>query len=796
MGKSKRIAIRNRPYSPLRWSGVIWLEEIMVSKMTCLRLYAIAVGLVSILAGMGSFPMMSQTSSLVGTYQISPAVEDPFPRPFPLPSGNFLLYAPQIASWDDQKHLVMWSAVSYKPTAAKEPIMGVIKGEAETKVSVDARLVELAPFKITEINFPTLSRDDTQKLSANLQEAIAKGSRIISLDRVLAAVDKSQIMPPKASGILKADPPKIFSSSTPAILINFDGEPIFSPIEKLDLKFAVNTNWDVFEHDSTKTYYLRYDKAWYKTSDIKSTWTPATNLPSSFSNLPNDGNWSDAKTAVSGAVAHRPVPHMFVSFEPAELIATTGHPDYVPVQGTKELLWVRNTESDLFRAGPTGNFYYLVAGRWFSSPSLDGPWTFATPNLPEDFKKIPVEHPRSRVLASIPGTDQAFQAVLLASVPHSAQVNRRELKGPDVYYQGTPEFQMIEGTTLERAVNADKDVFRFNGSFYLCYEGIWFHSLSSNGPWAVAEVVPDEIYKIPPSSPAYHVTFVKLEEDENQADEWETFYAESGYTGTMIGWGCAVWGSGWYYPPYYWYGGYYPWYIWYPRTYGFAAWYNPYTGTFGRGAAIYGPFGGAGAFAAYNPRTGTYGRGAKIYGPYGGSRTFAQAWNPRTGTYAQTRQGSSVYGNWGSSYVQRGDDWVRTARVANGVNGNRTSGLRTSEGGGVISRKTDDGRTTVGRTGSGDVYAGRDGNVYRKQDGQWQKWDNGSWNPANKPEGRTKIDPSTYQQLNRDNKNRVEGERRTKDTRTYNTNRGGRSSAGSFRGFGGGGGFRGGGRRR
>src|SRR4029079_16361552 len=111
-------------------------------------------------------------------------------------------------------------------------------------------------------------------------------------------------------------------------------------------------------------------------------------------------------------------------------------------------------------------------------------------------------------------------------------------------------------------------------------------------------------------------------------------------------------------------------------------------------------------------------------------------------------------------------------------------------------RKTDDGRTTVGRTGSGDVYAGRDGNVYRKQDGQWQKWDNGSWNPANKPEGRRKIDPSTYQQLNRDNKNRVEGERRTKDTRTYNTNRGGRSSAGSFRGFGGGGGFRGGGRRR
>lgn len=72
--------------------------------------------------------------------------------------------------------------------------------------------------------------------------------------------------------------------------------------------------------------------------------------------------------------------------------------------------------------------------------------------------------------------------------------------------------------------------------------------------------------------------------------------------------------------------------------YGFAAWYTPYTGTFGRGAAVYGPYGGAGGFAAYNPRTGRYARGGAVYGPYG-SRGFAQAWNSRTGTYAATRQG-------------------------------------------------------------------------------------------------------------------------------------------------------------
>ena len=100
-------------------------------------------------------------------------------------------------------------------------------------------------------------------------------------------------------------------------------------------------------------------------------------------------------------------------------------------------------------------------------------------------------------------------------------------------------------------------------------------------------------------------------------------------------------------------------YFGYPPTYGFAALYNPYTGTFGRGAAVYGPYGGAGGWAAYNSRTGTCARGGAVYGPYG-SRGFAQAWNPRTGTYAQTRQGSKIYG---TSYVQRGDNWAQTAHV-------------------------------------------------------------------------------------------------------------------------------------
>lgn len=43
---------------------------------------------------------------------------------------------------------------------------------------------------------------------------------------------------------------------------------------------------------------------------------------------------------------------------------------------------------------------------------------------------------------------------------------------------------------------------------------------------------------------------------------------------------------------------------------------KPDIGTFGRGAVMYGPYDGAGGFAAYDPRTGTYARGGAVDGPY------------------------------------------------------------------------------------------------------------------------------------------------------------------------------------
>jgi hypothetical protein len=754
---------------------------------------------------------------------VAPPIDLGWPRAYQTAAGSkVLIYQPQVAEWPNQRRMVAYAAVGVDIPGVQKTALGSVKIEADTKVAIDERLVSFSDMSLTESNFPTLSKDQTRDVVAEIVKTIPDAERVIALDRVLASIDKSQIAPKNVEGV-KGDPPAIFFSQTPAVLVNIDGDPIWSPIKENDLKYAVNTNWDLFSHEPTKTYFLLHEGSWLTTSDMKGRWSPVGKLPESFSKLPADANWNEVKAAVPGKkLEAKKVPQVFVSTAPAELILLTGAPSYQLVTGTKDLLWVSNTESDVFRIGNAGPVFFLVSGRWFSSPGFTGPWTFATPNMPEEFGKIPLEHPRSRVLAAVPGTQQAAEAVLLAQVPQTAKVNVKQIKAPDVAYQGTPKFESIEKTKVEHAVNTDKDVIKFGDLYYLCYQGVWFMSKTATGPWEVCTSVPKEIYEIPVSSAAHHVTYVTVVEDDDSSDEWATFAVVAGYTGLMVAWGCAVWGGGYYHPPYWGWGGGYPYYYPHYPSYGYGAWYNPWTGGYGRSAVAYGPYGGAGVSARYNPRTGTYARGAAAWGPYG-ARGAGQAYNPRTGTYAQTRQGSNVYGSWGSTSVQRGDQWAQTSRVTNNRTGNTTRVTQGSGGGTAVSRNPagPGGGGTVARTGSGDVYAGRDGNVYRKQDGSWQKYDNGSWSSPDRPQQTagtreggaqagtrptqgatgtgaatrpTTSDRSTFDQLNKDSRARAEGSQRTRDYGNVRssgaTSRGTssyRPSGGGMRGGGGGG---------
>ena len=162
-------------------------------------------------------------------------------------------YQPQVASWDKQTHLVAYSAVVLSHQGRPTSRRSARSSSRRTRRSRSTeRLVSFQKMKIAEANFPTLPKEQVREVVAAIDKAIPDDERVIALDRVLANLDKSQIVPKNVEGI-KADPPTIFFSKTPAVIVNLDGEPIWSPIKDNDLKFAVNTNWDLFQHGPTNT---------------------------------------------------------------------------------------------------------------------------------------------------------------------------------------------------------------------------------------------------------------------------------------------------------------------------------------------------------------------------------------------------------------------------------------------------------------------------------------------------------------------------------------------------------------
>jgi hypothetical protein len=648
---------------------------------------------------------------------------------------RLIIYQPQVDDWKDFQDLSWRMAISLTPKGGKT-VVGVVEMKGNTDVDNVAKVAIITNPQVTGTYFPSLDKATAEKME-QLFKTFVPSTFSISLHSLIASTPKKEA---PAGEQLNNDPPKIFVGYRPSILLSVNGEPILSEVPNTNLKFVVNTQWPLFFDTGNSSYYLAVGQQWLMTHSLEGQWSPTKKLPSDMSKVPQDKQWSALKKfipppAKSGGVA----PDIFYSDKPAEVILFDGQPVYAQIPDT-QLEYATNTNSVVFVYTPTQQFYYLTAGRWFSAMDLQGPWTYATPDLPPDFAKIPLNSPASAILASVPGTEEAKDTVLLAQVPTTITVNQKEAAAKvKVEYTGDPKFEPIKGTSMAYATNSADKVIKVGDVYYLCLQGVWFMSPNAQGPWTTCSSVPQEIYTIPPSSPIYNVTYVT---QTGNPDGTVTANYTAGYLGTFI-LGAATGailadGSGYWWPPYCYGGYYYP----YPGTYcgayygGYGYHYpTPYydsaTGAYGWKQTAYGPYGSATRGAGYNPYTGTYARGASVSTPYG-SRSAAQAYNPYTGTYAQTRQGSSPNAQWGSSYVSRGNQSATMGHysTANGT----VAGISGSQGGKAAGASTAWGNTAAAKTASGNMYAGHDGNVYKNTGNGWQKYDNGSWNSVNKPQ--------------------------------------------------------------
>lgn len=742
--------------------------------------------------------------------------QDPgWPQQKKSPAGRLVYYPPQVDDWTNYKEIDFRMAFSLTPAGGKQAV-GVVNIHAQTDVSVDDRTVLLHNPVITSTNFPSLDPATSASMGQLVRTFLPPNSSVvISLDRLIAATNKTEA-PPTVS--VRNDPPAIFVSNQPALLLQFDGQPVFADIKNTKMQFAVNTNWPVFKDKSNSKYYLFTGKRWLTATTFESPWVNTAILPKDMGEVAKDPQWSGLARAISPPTTEGGLaPSVFYSTTPSEILLFRGKPIYSRIPNT-QLLRASNTDADLFVYSPTQQYFYLAAGRWFSTSRLQGPWTYATTNLPGDFARIPVGSPSARVLVSVPGTEQARDAVLMAQVPTMIEVNPTAAAAQvNVVYNGTPEFKPIEGTSLTYATNTADKIIGVGNAYYLCLQGIWFMSPNPTGPWTTATSVPAAIYSIPPSSPLYNVTYVTQTTTASgtvQASH-TAGYLGSFIVGVTVG-AIIAGGTGYYYPPYYHYGIGYPIYRPYAATYGYGSYYNSYSGAYGVAHGVYGPYGGATGFASYNPYTGTYARGGSVYGPYGsasagraynpytgayarggsvstayGSRSAASGYNPSTGVGAATRQGSNAYGQWGNSVVSNGNRTVQTGHVSNSQGS--YAGARSSTGAAVVGGSGNYGSGAVGRTSSGDLYAAKDGNVYKNTGSGWESHNNGSWNSASRSTTQSRPPSSQMQSLNQDLQNRQRG---AAQSQRFQTSQHAASGGGGRARSGGNGGSRGGGRRR
>lgn len=629
-----------------------------------------------------------------------------WPRQFQYEGFTVVIYQPQLESFDGDR-LTGRAAFSATGEGESGPGFGAFWFDALVETDRDERVVTLVSIDVPRVRAPDLSEEQASRAAEILAAEIESWAMVISLDRILTGLELAE-RERAVSADLATEPPKIVFATEPSILVMLDGQAVLHEIEDTDMKRVVNTPFTIIYEPETQAYYLyASQQAWFRAIDVMGPWKLADLTPEKVASLiPPDTAQAEPPPDDDEPVDIEEL-QIIVATEPTELIQSSGPPEYGSISGT-DLLYVANTESDVFIEIETNKFYVVLAGRWYAAETLDGTWAYVpSDSLPDDFLKIPPDSDRGSVLTYVAGTDQAQDAVLDNSIPQTSAVKRDGTLA--VTYDGEPRFETIEGTEMRYAVNTEYQVLEIGGRYYACHEAAWYESASPAGPFTVATTVPDDVQEIPPENPNYNVKYVYVYD--YTPDIVYVGYTP-GYTWSYVYGPTVVYGTGYWYRP--WVSPYY----YYPRpvTWGFRVSYNPWYGwSFGFGIN-YGPF----HFGFWGPSY--WYRGHGWWGPAGYRHGYHHGYHRgygagyRAGYYAGQRN-ANIYNRPGNA--PRNVDRA-TARAQASQRLGRTPAARPSTG--------DQPRQPQATPGRNDVFADRDGNVYRQNaDGSWQMRDQQDW---------------------------------------------------------------------
>ena len=166
--------------------------------------------------------------------QSAAAGDEGWPRVFTVDDKSFAVYQPQMEEWVGN-HWLARAAFSVANGPSGQPNYGVLWFEARTEIDKAKRLVSFTEIKITKLSFPS-APDTISFYQSALQSQVAQKGEVIALDRVLTDMAANHA-PSTASGYsVKNDPPKIFFSTSPALLVLIDGAPVLRSVEGTEIQ--------------------------------------------------------------------------------------------------------------------------------------------------------------------------------------------------------------------------------------------------------------------------------------------------------------------------------------------------------------------------------------------------------------------------------------------------------------------------------------------------------------------------------------------------------------------------------
>jgi hypothetical protein len=194
--------------------------------------------------------------------------------------------------------------------------------------------------------------------------------------------------------------PKLVLRTSPAELLQSNGEPEFEPVQGTSILFMSNTADDILMNIDTQEYYILVAGRWYSSKSLTDgpwSFVDPEMIPEGFYDIPADSDMGSVRSSVAGtqeakeALLENQIPQTAeVDRSEAKLeVSYDGRPKFEKV-GNTNMKYAINTDKSVLLIDQ--RYFCCDNAIWFESDSPNGPWMVST-EVPGSVQEIPPESP-------------------------------------------------------------------------------------------------------------------------------------------------------------------------------------------------------------------------------------------------------------------------------------------------------------------------------------------------------------------------------------------------------------------